>query len=609
MEDLDGMSLAQEGERLYGKGNFKAAIGYLELALKRGLNADNASLKVVSVVYSQLGSAYFELKNYDMALHYYQLDVKTAIFRLLQDDVGLAKAHGNLGIVYKATDDFENALKHAKQYLSIAQRIGDEECEGRALYDVASVLYYRAKARLNSSIRSGVGNVDVDQASASELRSAVNYYLQNLKIVESSKDRRVCGQTYGNLGNCYYLLGDYKTAVELYNKRLSLAQSFGDRAAVKRTYTNLGNAFIFLEQTSKAVVYYRLALDVAVELKDELGEAKCCFNAGNASAAVGDHPAEYHTRCLRLSRKLQNKPEETKAYASLAEDYRNLGDWKKAAYFYGLGIELAFKTHDHATENALRKSFECLCRSNINNEDMRDLFEFDPSADPEPRSFSQLKASLKSLLRCNDCSDCGLSRRSINDLSTFTTDPDEGPHCVDSDVNGDFIELLSRVQCRRINDQRCDPDMLAHSTDGTNEHRKTDTSAYRSGDGFEDGYNSTHRFRRRFSIFFGKLGKSRFRPSASSTPLRRPAFAQLPAINTSEIDNLFSNSNSDDALHLDSGSVKSDNTSKPNEEDSYSTVSSLIIRVPLAAPQESHPICSSTVSLNNGINSIQTLKH
>lgn len=57
-------------------------IEYLELALKRGLNRDSESLEAVSAVYSQLGNAYYALKDFDMALHYHDLDLETAKYFL-----------------------------------------------------------------------------------------------------------------------------------------------------------------------------------------------------------------------------------------------------------------------------------------------------------------------------------------------------------------------------------------------------------------------------------------------------------------------------------------------------------------------------------------------
>lgn len=182
---------------------------------------------------------------------------------------------------------------------------------------------------------------------------------------------------------------------------------------------------------------------------------------------------DYHLRHLQISRKLQDKSGEIRACAALAADYRNLDAPKKAAYFYALGMELASKVvfkslfhtlyfrsarksllfssyfffryyflyffkvlfltlntlqgHDHSSELALRSSFETLYRTNDSNTDKRicSLIEIDPSADPLPRSVSQLNASIKSLLCRGDCSDCGLSRRGIGDFSTVGTGTDD----------------------------------------------------------------------------------------------------------------------------------------------------------------------------------------
>ena len=86
--------------------------------------------------------------------------------------------------------------------------------------------------------------------------------------------------------------------------------------------------------------------------------------------------------------------------------------------------------HDHSSEIAMRNSFESLYRSQdtSTDEDLCSLIEFDSSADPEPRSLSHLNNSLQSLFSRSDCSDCGLSRRGMAEMSTVATGTDNIVH-------------------------------------------------------------------------------------------------------------------------------------------------------------------------------------
>ena len=56
-------------------------------------------------------------------------------------------------------------------------------------------------------------------------------------MIGPEKDR-----AYGNLGNAYLSLGDFRKAIKYYKKHLKIAIEIGDRAEEGRAYGNLGNA-------------------------------------------------------------------------------------------------------------------------------------------------------------------------------------------------------------------------------------------------------------------------------------------------------------------------------------------------------------------------------
>lgn len=43
-------------------------------------------------------------------------------------------------------------------------------------------------------------------------------YRANLQIAEEIDDRRSAGMTYGNLGNCHYLLKNFENAIDFHRK-------------------------------------------------------------------------------------------------------------------------------------------------------------------------------------------------------------------------------------------------------------------------------------------------------------------------------------------------------------------------------------------------------
>lgn len=68
------LELALEGERLCKAGDFQAGVAFFEAAVQVGTE----DLKTLSAIYSQLGNAYFYLKEFGRALQYHRHDLLLA---------------------------------------------------------------------------------------------------------------------------------------------------------------------------------------------------------------------------------------------------------------------------------------------------------------------------------------------------------------------------------------------------------------------------------------------------------------------------------------------------------------------------------------------------
>jgi len=68
------VELALEGERLCRAGDCRAGVRYFEAAISVG----TSDLRTLSAIYSQLGNAYFCLRDYAHSLNYHRHDVKLA---------------------------------------------------------------------------------------------------------------------------------------------------------------------------------------------------------------------------------------------------------------------------------------------------------------------------------------------------------------------------------------------------------------------------------------------------------------------------------------------------------------------------------------------------
>ncbi|XP_049751419.1 G-protein-signaling modulator 1 isoform X2 [Loxodonta africana] len=341
------LELALEGERLCKAGDFKAGVAFFEAAVQVGTE----DLKTLSAIYSQLGNAYFYLKEYAQALDYHKHDLLLA--RTIGDRMGEAKASGNLGNTLKVLGRFDEAIVCCQRHLDIAQEQGDKVGEARALYNVGNVYHAKGK-QLCWSAAQDPGHLPPDVRET--LRKASDFYERNLSLVKELGDRAAQGRACGNLGNTHYLLGNFTEATAFHKERLAIAKEFGDKAAERRAYSNLGNAHIFLGRFDVAAEYYKKTLQLSRQLKDQAVEAQACYSLGNTYTLLQDHEraAEYHLRHLLIAQELADRVGEGRACWSLGNAYVSMGSPAQALTFAKKHLEISQEIGDRNGELTAR---------------------------------------------------------------------------------------------------------------------------------------------------------------------------------------------------------------------------------------------------------------
>ncbi|XP_058380474.1 G-protein-signaling modulator 1 isoform X2 [Diceros bicornis minor] len=341
------LELALEGERLCKAGDFKAGVAFFEAAVQVGTE----DLKTLSAIYSQLGNAYFYLKEYARALDYHRHDLLLA--RTIGDRMGEAKASGNLGNTLKVLGRFDEAVVCCQRHLDIAQEQGDKVGEARALYNIGNVYHAKGK-QLSWNAAQDPGHLPPDAREA--LRRASEFYERNLSLVKELGDRAAQGRAYGNLGNTHYLLGSFVEATTFHKERLAIAKEFGDKAAERRAYSNLGNAHIFLGRFDVAAEYYKKTLQLSRQLQDQAVEAQACYSLGNTYTLLQDYEraAEYHLRHLLIAQELADRVGEGRACWSLGNAYVSMGSPAQALTFAKKHLEISQEIGDRNGELTAR---------------------------------------------------------------------------------------------------------------------------------------------------------------------------------------------------------------------------------------------------------------
>ncbi|XP_058057255.1 G-protein-signaling modulator 2 [Anopheles bellator] len=338
------LELALEGERLCKSGDCRAGVAFFQAAIQAGTD----DLRTLSAIYSQLGNAYFYLGDYAKAMQYHKHDLTLA--RSMNDKLGEAKSSGNLGNTLKVMGRFDEAAIFCQRHLAIAQSLGDRLSEGRALYNLGNV--YHAKGKQLGQKDPGDFSDEVKES----LLKAVEYYQQNLALMKQLGDRGAQGRACGNLGNTYYLLGNFETAIEHHQERLRIAREFGDKAAERRANSNLGNSHIFLGQFEQAANHYKRTLSLAIELGERAVEAQACYSLGNTYTLLRDFPTaiDYHQRHLAIAQELGDRIGEARACWSLGNAHSSIGNHEKALHYANSHYLLARELGDVVGEGTAR---------------------------------------------------------------------------------------------------------------------------------------------------------------------------------------------------------------------------------------------------------------
>ncbi|XP_063574329.1 G-protein-signaling modulator 2 isoform X6 [Pongo abelii] len=433
------LELALEGERLCKSGDCRAGVSFFEAAVQVGTE----DLKTLSAIYSQLGNAYFYLHDYAKALEYHHHDLTLA--RTIGDQLGEAKASGNLGNTLKVLGNFDEAIVCCQRHLDISRELNDKVGEARALYNLGNVYHAKGKS-FGCPGSQDVGEFPEEVRDA--LQAAVDFYEENLSLVTALGDRAAQGRAFGNLGNTHYLLGNFRDAVIAHEQRLLIAKEFGDKAAERRAYSNLGNAYIFLGEFETASEYYKI------------GEGRACWSLGNAYTALGNHDQAMHfaEKHLEISREVGDKSGELTARLNLSDLQMVLG----LSYSTNNSI-MSENTEVDSSLNGVRPKLGR--RHSMENMELMKL-----TPEKVQNWNSEILAKQKPLIAKPSAKLLFVNRLKGKKYKTNSSTrvlQDAGnsidhriPNSqrkISADTIGDegFFDLLSRFQSNRMDDQRC----------------------------------------------------------------------------------------------------------------------------------------------------------
>lgn len=204
--------------------------------------------------------------------------------------------------------------------------------------------------------------------------SALNYFLQALKIFESINDKRGMGNCYANLGNIYYEQTVFEKALLYYKKSLKARQDAGDNNRIASSYGDLGNLYSAMGDYQSALKYHNIALKIRQQMGDKQGEAYCYNNIGVVYKNKADLKAalQNYFLCLSAIKEVDDTKGITYCYNNIGNTYIDLKEYKLALLYCDSSLQ---KVHLLGDINAERTTYQNLAQVYVKTGRYKEAYE------------------------------------------------------------------------------------------------------------------------------------------------------------------------------------------------------------------------------------------
>jgi len=286
--------------------------------------------------YNICGVSYHIKGQYDKAINYYKLSLE--IRERINDKIGVAASCSNIGSIYFNQGDYVTALDYYYRSLKIEQEIGNKVGEAQTLNDIGLVFDEIA---------------DIDKDSVGYMK-ALGYYQKSIRVLERTDNKYARAAAYGNMGNSYEYLKDYRKAFYYHEQSLLLRKEINDMQGYAASLGNIGNIYQDIPDSSMLslgldpskrfdymIKYYGECYKIMEEIGDINGLALSMNNLSYVYYNQKDYrkALQYALDALKLSYEIngleQKRDNHNRAYAA----YKKLGNLSEALKHHELYSE------------------------------------------------------------------------------------------------------------------------------------------------------------------------------------------------------------------------------------------------------------------------------
>ncbi len=305
----------------------------------------------------------------------------------------------SLGKSYEGLSDYSTSTQYLEEGLVLAQRVGDQETEIRAL-SVLSVVAGRCGEYANAQRRAeqalalsrkvgdqggialSLNSLGGNARNRGEYESARRYYEESLSIYREIGDQKGIAGCLINLGACASGQENYGAARRYYEESLTIYREIGNQRGIAVALNNLADIWRKSDtpDLEAAQRHYDESLEIFRKIGARYGVAACLDNLGFVTAEQGKVDAAWRYFCDALveSRAIRFAPLTLDAVSGISGLLARVGQRERAAELLGLVL------HHPATVEETKREIEPLLtglRDTLSADELEEAVERGKSLD------------------------------------------------------------------------------------------------------------------------------------------------------------------------------------------------------------------------------------
>ncbi len=232
---------------------------------------------------------------------------------------------------YLIKSNFDSALKYANDELLLASKItvlnktGWQKGIAWAYYNIGQVYYLRG-----------------------EYPTALKNYLFSVKTFNSIGEKKDAAVLYRRIGTVYYAEGNYSESLENHLLSLRLSQDINYKTGIADAYSNIGIIYYFQKDFDKALENNFISL----EIKKEIGEKEAIARSYGSIGTIYNSKAMYSDalknlfEALKIYTELKNEMFMSYSYNNIGVTYQSMGDDLEALKYHQMSLAIKEKLED-----------------------------------------------------------------------------------------------------------------------------------------------------------------------------------------------------------------------------------------------------------------------